>query len=375
MDERLQATLDSVSGLDLATVAASVLGTAVASPVGTAQTELIVSTSGDPSTLGIVKHSGLAMVGHEKRPWSAVAKVIDLAAARRVHWVRCEDEVALYRMGAFGGAKRFRPAHCHLISEPAPDLVILWLEDMTGARRAPFLLNELARIVRDLGEWNALQLRLPPPAGLDLASYSVFSRWEKPEWDIAREFADFRAMEHGPEVRALYGDRPIDIAFDLRDAFLANNARSRGLTRTLCFGDANIGNLFATPSETVAVDWSSLTLDPLGVDAGSVIGSAVTFGGDFLAIATNERQLFERYVEGLVDGGWQGDRNDVRRAYFVHFGGYLISIAMAPAFIRKFDRARIERRAGMPIQQMFERSAPIIDLLPSYLEELSMLID
>lgn len=372
MSERLQDSLDRIGRADLSAVATGAIG-AEATLVGAHQAERIVAANGDPSTLAVMRYSGRACVNNVEQTWSAVAKVIDTAVPQRLHWVRSSDEIALYRSRHFaGGAGGFRPARCYHISQPSAGITVLWLEDLTGVRRTPFSLDELAQIVRHVGRWNAEQARRPLPA-IDFKDYTVFARWEKAEWDLEREFAAFRAMDREPEVQALYRGRPLDVAFALRDGFLANNRRARGLPRSVCFGDANVGNIFATRDETIAIDWSSLTLDPIGVDAGSVVGSATTFGGEFIAIAANERELFGHYVEGLTEGGWRGQRDDVRRAFLVHYGGYLISNAILPAFIGKFPRDRIERRLGMPWDEMFHRHAGIIDLLPGYVEELSRL--
>ena len=58
-----------------------------------------------------------------------------------------------------------------------------------------------------------------------------------------------------------------------------------------------------------------------------MIGSAITRGRDFASVARHERALFDSYLDGLTASGWIGDRDDVRRAYFVHYGYYLLTNA------------------------------------------------
>ena len=250
--------------------------------------------------------------------------------------------------------------------------MVLWLEDLTSAKGPPFTPAVLERMARHLGEWNGYHAAHVPspksPAGRD----SVFARWNS--WHYYEELADFQAMRDGPEVKARFGERPIELAFRLRDLLLGISQRARQHRRTLCFGDCNIGNLFFKDEETVAIDWAGLTYDPLGVDAGSMIGSAITWGRDFASVARQERALFDSYLDGFPASGWHGDRDDVRRAFLVHYGHYLLTMAMFPASLKKFPRAAIEMRMRAAWDEFPALAAGIVDLLPSYLEELPDLL-
>ncbi len=93
------------------------------------------------------------------------------------------------------------------------------------------------------------------------------------------------------------------------------------------------------------MDWASFTLDPLGVDAGSMIGSAITWGRRAMDVARNEGTLFEGYLDGLRAAGRRGERDTVRRGYLLHYGSARARHRQLPAFLKKFNRARVELRA------------------------------
>ena len=374
MDRRIEALLRLIPERELTAVAASASGQADVRVSGTPEASDVVSAHGDVRTIGIVRVAGMAEATGRQVPWSAVAKIIDfnVPPATANLWVRPEMEAALYAGRTFAdNGIGFRPARCHAISYPEPGVTVLWLEDLSQARRAPFDLEQLAQIVHQIGEWNGhhigRKLELPVAPSQD----SIARRWS--DWDLAAHFRGFLAMRDGPEVRAMYGDRPPELVVTLRDALLAFNVRAVTEPRTLCFGDCNIGNLFWLPGETVAVDWASLTLDPLGVDAGSVIGSAITWGRGAMDVARNEQALFDCYLDGLRAAGWRGERDTVRRGYMLHYGSYVLGTAILPAFLKQFDRERVELRAEAKWEEIPALNAPLVELIPGLLEELAEL--
>lgn len=376
LKEREASMLRGIDSGEIALVAAAVLGVSRVELADPPTVEEIISPHGDPRTVALLKVSGSAPIGPGTRPWSTVAKVIDFGVEGHEHsaWVRPENEEAVYGGRYFAGdGLRFRPAHCYRISHPRPQVTVLWLEDLTGATGAPFPVADLARMAEHLGEWNDVQARRPPPSGLQVARDSVFFRWQT--WRYEEELAAFAAMRDTPAVRTMYRNWPIEMAFELRDLFLAINKRAERHARTLCYGDINIGNVFWTGAETVAIDWASLTMDPTGVDAGTMIGSAISWGGDAVEIARQERALFARYHDGLRAGGWRGEHDDLRRGYLTHFGHYLLGLAMMPSSLRKYSRKRVEQRMGALWDEIPAQLTGIIDEVPSYLKELRTLLE
>ena len=367
--------LRRVTAADLSVIAAKASGVPEARLLVPLQATDVVSVHADRRTIGIVRVTGMAEAAGRSFGWSTVAKVMDFSVTPETPslWVRPENEPAVYAGRYFADdGSGFRPARCHLISTPAPGVVVLWLEDLAHARHAPFALDELAQILRNLGRWNGLHFRreltLPFTPGRDI----VALRWDQMRFEEQlREFLDMRDT---PALRDMYGSHSIDLPLTLHKLLLAVNARARTHAHTLCFGDCNIGNLFSLPGETVAIDWASLTIDPLGVDAGCVIGSAISWGRQFVDVARSEGELFGCYMAGLGEAGWKGARDDVRRGFMLHFGTYLLSMSMMPASLGRYGRDRVERRMETPWDDLPGRCAGLIDLLPGYIDELARLV-
>lgn len=372
IDPRVAALLQLIPLQELTLVAASASGVADARLIGPIAAGDIVSAHGDARTIGIVRLAGQAEADGRHVAWSAVAKLIDFGISPHQlgAWVDPATELAVYAGRLFAEAGlAFRPARCHLVSHPQPAVAVLWLEDLGNARSTPFSLDELARIVRHLGEWNAVHRQSGPGLGITLQRDRIAGRWH--DWNFARMLGELRLMAETEEVRAMYGTRPLAVGDRLLALGLALCRSSHGLPHGLAFGDCNVGNLFHTGTETVAVDWASLTEEPAGVDAGSVIGSASAWGRDFVTVARHERSLFDSYVDGRRAGGCLLSEADIRQGYLLHYLFYIMANLVMPITIRRFDRRQAERRFGMPLEAIPAQAAGIVDLVPGYIEELA----
>ena len=176
----------------------------------------------------------------------------------------------------------------------------------------------------------------------------------------------------------MYAHRSLEVAAEFVSVFGRLIERSRTLPHALSFSDGPIGNFFYRRDETVAVDWSGLSMDPLGADGGCFIGSALTWGRKFGEVATHERELFEGYLAGLVEGGCTEDLRVLRSAYLAHMAFYLGNIATFPTMLagpRKIlSREFFEKRFGGPMEEFGAEAKRVIDLLPTYVEEVRDLL-
>lgn len=164
-----------------------------------------------------------------------------------------------------------------------------------------------------LGAWNAHHANTPPRLSFEPRTNSFALRWDRtPAWQQLSRLRDLRDHRY-------FHDAYKDVSLDAGEEFLKLieklNRTVASLPPYLCFGDCNVGNLFSGESETVAVDWASIANDPIGVDAGCMIGSAICWGRDGAAIASEERSLFETYLRAVTGSGNATDPASVRRAY------------------------------------------------------------
>lgn len=380
VDGRLQSILDRIGSDEIATVAASALGVP-AVRLETAGFDEIAAHHSDARTIGIVRAVGTAAANGTAPPqaWSAVAKVVDLAVEGQFNGAtKPENEGIVYERGLFAGSGLpFRPAHCYNISRLSPTLKILWLEDLTSAKAPPFEIDILLRMVRHLGEWNAVTAAAPPHIDFPVFRSFPARRWN--HWQFAARVAELETLAANPIVTAMYSRQPLSLAAEFVSVVGRLVEQSKSLRHTLAFSDAPLGNFFFHKGETVAVDWSGLGMDPLGGDGGCFIGSAFTWGQHFVDVMSAERELFDAYAMGLAEGGMRDDLADVRRAYLAHAAFYLGTILITPTIfegpLALLPREFLERRYGMPIEALAEESARVIDLLPSYVEEARALLD
>ena len=376
MDERLRTVLARTGRGDLDLVAAAVLG-AKATVTGEPVLSAVYGHISDPRTLGVVKVSGMADTGRGgPESWSAVAKVVDLAETTNAdsQWTRPEIEETVYEEGYFADdGRRFRPARCHLVSRPDGAIRVFWLEDLTGAEHAPFGVEQLSEMARHLGEWSGAHGTIPD-LKLALPRDVYLTRWAQP--DLASRYGRLRTLD--PVVlRKSYRDVSLDVHSELRARLIAQNERTTTHPHGLAFGDCQVGNLFHLPGETVAVDWTTLADDPIGADAGSLIGSMLIRAG-LVEVINNERALFECYFEGLQASGWKGERDDIRRGYFCQFGHYLVSsVGMLPVAVEHGDwpQAIMEARLEASWDEIQDLISKVIATYPAYLAEVTELAE
>lgn len=375
MDERLASILGGIGADQIAKVAAGALGVDRVHDPGTLTLSEISKPHADERTIGIVRVTGMAKVdpGGPPRSWSSVTKIIDVSVVGfNNSFTSPEAEEAVYERKLFADTElSFRPARCYHISHPDAVVKVLWLEDLSRAKGAPFEPGDLAQVLHHLGEWNAVVARDPPALGFSIPRDFPKFRWDR--WNYPDRNAALRQLADDPMVRQLYARQPLDVATAFISAMGELTGRSVGYPHALSFSDAPIGNFFVLPGETVAVDWSGLRMDPLGGDGGCVVGSAITWGRMFAEIAAREGELFDSYLNGLADGGLATDRRAIRRGYLAHMGFYLGCVAIFPTMaagpLALFSPSYFEQRFDMPLDEFCRAASTVIDRLPGYTQE------
>lgn len=379
MDERLASILQLVDGEELAAAVAGALGVRQVLDPGQVTYEAIDKPHADARTIGIVRAAGTASVpAGAARPWTLVLKLVDLGVEGFNNSATSpQNEGRVYERGLFAGTGlKFRPARCFHISRPEESVRVLWLEDLTNAKGAPFEIGELAQILRHLGEWNAVVARDPPRLGFSIASDFPRRRWD--QWNYPARVADLQRLDAEPMVRDLYARQPLSLASQFVAVLGQLVERSSSLPHALSFGDAPVGNFFCLPNETVAIDWSGLGNEPIGADGGCVVGSALTWGTRFADVAANERALFESYAEGFAEANANIGRQTLRSGYLAHLAFYLGTVAIFPTMVAGpralFSCDFFEKRLGMRVEEFGGVASGIIDLLPIYIEEARSLL-
>lgn len=319
--------IDRVRLLDQAVlfpVVRGVLNDESATPISGWTIETIGGSVG-PGTLGIFRIAGEANTDRGPRPWSVVAKVLDLDATSEMFAkVSPVREINAYESGLLTTISStttpensFRAAKHYGVKEIDDLGSILWVEDLSAAPPLPWDDDTYLEIARQIGHFNANWELNPPekqPWFLSdlLATYrqTLVNRYES-----IRDYLDDSFVQRvaTPEV--------IQNMVNLTNVVPSVNALLNTGPRPLSHLDAQPRNLFPIRLEnggieTVAIDWSSVGYAPLGTDAALVIGSTMTwFDLDAEHGVRLHTRALSRYLGGLEETGWHGNTNLVRLAY------------------------------------------------------------
>jgi hypothetical protein len=289
--------------------------------------------------------------------WSLILKVLhpqvygdDLSA-----WNYYKREVNAYQSGRLDDLPGGLAAPRSFGTVEHPDGTCwIWLEDVADEVGPRWPLEHYGVVARHLGQFNGAYL-----AGRPLPDWP----WLSSGWlrqyvaHSAPAMAPLRdSLEHPLVCRWIPGDAS-DRFFRLwaeRDCYL--DALDR-LPQTLCHLDVFRRNLFARRTaggddQTVAVDWAYAGQGAIGEDlVPLVLASVYFFEVELDEAQPLEEIVFEGYLEGLRDAGWQGDPRLVRLGYTA-----AASLRYTFAEIGRFLTMILDGRLHASAQQAMGRS-------------------
>jgi len=324
---------------------------------------------GRASPAGVHRISGIAQVQDDAVPWSLVLKELHAAAQSAYAGNHASDdptsawywkrELLLYQSGLFDALPAgFAAPHPYQIDEQ-PLAGRIWMEDVREDVGAVWPLDHYGHVARHLGRFNGIYLaeRSLPPWPWLLTRY-LHSGLQKSEWPAFA--AHYPALRQTSSlVRRGWSD-------DLFAAF-ARIWQERAwflqileaLPQTLMHNDAGRKNLIARrrPNgdfETVVVDWGQAAIGALGEELAVLVSQPVYWlhGVRPEDLAELDTIVFNTYVQGLRDVGWQGDPALARLGYTVSlalrsgFGIFIFEWAARDENTRTF----IETAIGHPIE-------------------------
>jgi hypothetical protein len=164
-----------------------------------------------------------------------------------------------------------------------------------------------------------------------------------------------QALEHPLVRRAFPPDRVERIGrrWTEREKFL--DALDR-LPQTLCHYDTFRRNLFArrTPSgfyQTIAIDWALVGVGAIGQEIFNLIRmSLIEF--DDAHVKELDRIVFEGYLNGLHDAGWQGDPRQARLGQIAREAMNLEGLPyLLPIYLDESRHAWYEQTTGLSIEE------------------------
>jgi hypothetical protein len=218
----------------------------------------------------------------------------------------------------------------HHVSYPDADHIALWWEfvpqrpgpwQLADYRRAAYLLGRLAARRNEGAEVNR-QLPEVCRVGLDGGGSALRYYTERRIVRGAVPALCGEAMWHHPAlVAAMQRTADPDLPGQLR-ALSARIPQLLDLLDTLpqthAHGDASPQNLLLPASEpdtVVVIDWGFGTLLPVGFDLGQLLSGLAQAGADPGGLATIDPVIFQGYLDGLRDEGYEVPAGVVRAGY------------------------------------------------------------
>jgi hypothetical protein len=276
---------------------------------------------GGLNNTAIYRFMGDAQVHDDTQSWSIILKIIrarpDDDPDSTHYWKR---EIEIYQSGFLEDLPpgRFSAARSFGVIEYPDEACWVWMEDVKPDLQQPWPLDHFGLVARHLGQFNGAYLTTRPiPSAIWLSTGWLRKIAQATEPHVAR----IQNMLTHPTLQdALPSDAEAQFLklWDERERFL--NALDR-LPQTFCHQDPVARNLFARRAtdghyDTVAIDWAFVGQAAVGMD----LAVPIIIGIAFMEIRSAEASevtalMYEQYLAGLRDSGWEGDPRLVRLGF------------------------------------------------------------
>jgi hypothetical protein len=342
-----------------------------------------VAPFGGSGRQGAYRFVGSALDDGQILPWSLVLKVVPPAAATDSPSGSSygKREFLAYQSGLLadlpGGLKA--PGCLGVTEQPWGD-DWLWLEEVTDLLPRPWPPEQYPAVARQLGTFSAAWL-----TGRPLPAHPWLSQsWYRSKVaEAASVITELPALLDHPLLRPALPDdtaRRVLRLWDEREAFCIALDQ---LPQTFCHLDAFPRNLLLRPTtagthEIVAIDWEFAGVNAVGADIAQLVGGSLLFREVEIASANElEQAVFQSYLEGLREAGWQGDQQQVRLGYaaglVLHYV-FLLLGALQEGTRSADVRQWIEETLNRPYIQVLEESAVFFAFLVARGDEARQLL-
>lgn len=336
-----------------------------------------------PASRALYRVSGTGDDRGARVDWSLILKAFKAPAGssddpgQPFYWQR---EPLAYQSGLLPNlpAGLAAPASFGIIERPDRQ-IWLWLEDLGTPDETPWPLARYGLAARHLGFFGAASAsdrRAAPAAWL---SEGMIKAWIADSATQIERIQRPGVWEH-PLLRAAFPTQPsaqIVRLWNERDQLCAALERLPG---TICHHDMWRKNLFARHTDdghaqTVAIDWELVGLGALGEDVANLFGvSLLNFDVEAEQALELEQIIFQEYLAGLHEAGWDGDVQAVRAAFVTAAAlRCVFSTACWPVSITLDPSQRhiseTEARWKRPIDQIFRQWSAVTQLLLERAEE------
>lgn len=336
------------------------------------------------ATAGVYHVYGVARDGDALVNWTVILKVIRPAAstinpaAREIdHPIYWKRELLAYESGLLdnlpGGITAPR---CLATEERADESCWLWLEQFREPYGPRWPLTQYGQAARHLGRFNGAYLAGQPipnypwigPPGALRGTLEAFAFVQ----DLV---ADPATWEH-PLLRSAF---PVGISTRLLRLWAERDILLNTLERmpiTLCHKDAFRRNMFASrdehgQSQLAMIDWAYLGRGELGLDIADLFGASYgNFGVETTDLRDFDAAIFDGYLQGLHEAGWQGNpwiaRFGFAASASLKYAGLIFWIG---DLVDEQRRTVCEQLSGQPIDIFVHQRAALVSYLLDLADE------
>jgi hypothetical protein len=382
MSEKLETQAAQLAATDQATLTPLVQSALGSETVEVVNWEFEQLHGGIAAGTAVYRFSGQGRDQHQTIPWSLILKILrsEGGSADASAWDYFKREADAYQSGWFdalpGGLAAPR---CFGVLDRPDGTCWIWLEEVAEGIGSQWPLEHYGRVARHVGRFNGAYLVDRPLPGRSWLSSNWLRHYVE---QSAPAIEPLRNALARPWGRRWLPEEDSDQFFRLwaeRELYL--DALDR-LPQTICHFDVFRRNLFARKSadgddQTVVIDWAFVGRGPIGADLNPLVWMSIALSGvEMGKLQELEETVFEGYLEGLRDVGWQGDPQQVRLGYtaasvrylFPELGRWLALI------LDESLHAAAEQIHGPPIGETFDSVARTRRPLCSKLDEARNLI-
>ena len=293
----------------------------------------IQALSGSFGTLNnIFKVSGQAKVADTTMDWVMVLKILESPANRGVpwlgddtdHWNYWRREALLFESGFLETIPDiFVVPHCYHRVEKPGKIIWLWMEYFDNQCDQDWSLEQYRTVAYRIGLLNGSYTHTHPLPDHTWLSQKFLDSWVgtmnhgMPYWTLPEQQMVF--WEH-PIIQKVMGIPEENAFYQVIQQQERVLEKLNLLPETLCHRDVWVTNLMCLDgSDQIAlIDWALAGIGPVGEDLNVLIWGMLQLGSSISAKDV-ESDIYDQYLKGLRDSGWNGDERHIRFAYIASF--------------------------------------------------------
>jgi hypothetical protein len=337
----------------------------------------------EPSNLGLHRFEGIAQDHGEDRPWSMVLKAVyaPVNDTNPTDWNYHRREILAYEAGLLSDLPGdLAVPRCLGVTEHPDDVCWLWLEDVQDSASRAWSLAEYGLVARHLGQFNGAYLSGHVLPDFPWLSQNWLRGWLKHYEASSLETLDLIRDEHfweQPLLRSAFPRRVTDGLLRLwsnHETLLTTLDR---LPQTFCHLDAYHPNLFirqhaSGAAQTVAVDWVFTGIASVGEEIANLLAaSLIWFEYEAAEARSLDEVVFNGYLSGLRDAGWQADALVVRLGYTaacaLRWG--VVGVWWMRSLVEADKRAELETHWNHPLPELVSQWAQTTTYILDLAEE------